>query len=330
MPRVTLTPENKKANPFDYPKLFLEKGERARVVMIEPEPIMEYCHTMRAPKLDGNGDLVTRSVTRKGGETEDVPDYEFVGRHVCIGDVTAIDQRGSDPDGCPVCEAAKKSDAVSAPDRRFGTHLIRYALKPGSFEIQEPFQVTLIAWTFSDKVFNDIVDIATEWGDLRQRDLLLGPCEVKQFQKFDINVASKAEWLATNERKEMVKEVFKSNQTDNMSQLIARKLTREQILEDLGKVLTAHQIAFQTPKAATTTTNGSTPATDEVPSAGEMDLDDLLGDGGEKKEEASAAEQSTAEATEETPAAETEEKAETESSDAPKGETLDLDDLLGD
>ena len=51
MPLVEFDPEEKEGSPFDFPKLKLERGERARVNILQTKPLAEYVHTLRAPEI---------------------------------------------------------------------------------------------------------------------------------------------------------------------------------------------------------------------------------------------------------------------------------------
>lgn len=264
MPRIGMTADNKAVSATDYPKLSLEKGERARVIALESEPLFEYVHTLRQPVME-NGKVVMEEVTQYNKKVVR-PKYEFVGRHICIGDYEAIKATGVDVKGCPVCRTSKETDAVQPPERRFAMHIARYQTKPGSFEVSEPFAVQIQAWAFGDKIWNTIVDLATEWGDLKKHDLMLGPCESKQYQRFDISAASKAEWLASDERKQVVAISYKENQSKDLSVFCGRKIGRELIEEDLDKVLRQNRLAF-----------GRGPAEDTTAATGDVDVSDLLG-----------------------------------------------------
>ncbi len=191
MPRIPLDPKHKSESVFDYPRLKLDKGERARIVCIEKDPLYEFVHTLRAPQIL-NGEPVMEMVkSRDGGETERNK-FDFIGRHICLGDIGILQERGVDPVNCPECKVSTESDAVRAPERRFAMHIVRYATQPGGFTVASPFSVTLIAWAYSDTIYNKLADTAAEHGDLTRRDLLLGPCQVAQYQKFDIAIASSA------------------------------------------------------------------------------------------------------------------------------------------
>jgi hypothetical protein len=242
MPRVDMTPENKGVSVYEYPKFTLDKGERARILAIEQSPLAEYVHTLRAPKVV-NGRVAMETVDNFGNPKE-VPQYNFLSRPVCLGDLGVLKDKGVDPEDCPACAVAVESDAIEAPTRRFAMHIVWYSTKAGSFEVQDPFTVKLVAWVFPYRVFNSLVDFSAEWGDLRQHDLLAGPCENKQFQKFDVVVASKAEWLASADRTQFVKALYEDNQAKDLSALIGRKVSREMLEEDVRRVQQAHHLAF--------------------------------------------------------------------------------------
>lgn len=243
MPRMTFESKNKNQNAFDYPSLKLEQNERARILLIESEPEVEYVHTLRAPQMT-DGRIEYEEQRQKSGETIRVPKMTFIGKHICMGSFDVVAESGTDPKGCPVCEEATKSSIVDAPQRRFALHVIRYQTQPGSFNVAEPFGVNLLAWGFTDKIFNQIVDFTEEWGDLRSHDLRLGPCTNKQYQQFEINVSADAAWQANEERKRIVQETYKSNKSPDLSRVIARRLTRDQVQQDLEKVRSANREAY--------------------------------------------------------------------------------------
>lgn len=246
MARVPFAPENKVARFEGYPKLSLEKGERARICVME-QPFMEWTHALRKPKLE-HGKPVYTSRQNKDGSSTQVLENDFVGQHICLGDESVMAEKSSDPENCPTCKAAMESTAISPAKRRFAAHVLRYKTQPGSFNLQDPFQVELLAWVFADNRYDTLVDLQEEWGDIRTKDLLLGPCEVKSFQKFDIAVAAKCAWLDSGEaNKLLAAETFKNNQIKGdagLVPLIARKVDVAQINADIATVLTAHDIAF--------------------------------------------------------------------------------------
>lgn len=242
MPKMPLTSENKAKSQYDYNRLALDFGERARVVAIEKEPETAYVHTLKMPTLL-NGQPIYETIKNKKGDDVKVMKTDFVGRHVCLGSVDVIADKGLDESGCPVCAESVRSSAVSPPERRFAMNVLRYKTKPGVFTIQDPFQAELVVWSFGDKILNVLIDKAEEWGDLNQKDLLLGPCTQKQFQTFDINIGRETEWLATPERKQMVKDIYKNNRVEDLMVAIGRGLTRDQVEDDLEKVMRNYNIA---------------------------------------------------------------------------------------
>lgn len=279
---MPLTPENRTETASDFPKLMLDKGERARILLIEPEPWFAYTHTLRAPVIGADQKPKMETVTNRDGESRQEMEMEFKGRHLCLGDYEALADKGTDADNCPECRASIDSGgAIPPPEQRFAVNVVRYACRPGTFDVQEPFQVSVLAWTFGEKVKNKLIQKKTEWGDLLRHDLLLGPCEVKQFQKYDIEVGQHAAWLsdATVEGQKtvpgprglLVTEAYNKQKAKDLEMLIGRKVTAMQMEEDLAVVLRRWSIA-----------KGS-PAQPDTPSAGEMaaaiDIGSLLGEG---------------------------------------------------
>ncbi len=255
--RMPFLPENKLATAQNYPKLRLDYNERRRILCVE-EPVFAYTHVLRAPKIiDGKPVMV--KAQRKDKSTYETFDKDFLGRPQCLGDLDSLTQNGLAPDACPVCELAQESDVVSAPERRFAMHIIDYAIKGDGFDIRSPFSVGVEAWAFADGTFNRIVDIATEWasqGGLQKHDLLLGPCENKDFQKFDIRVSATAAWLENEERKSLTVETFKENKFGgDLEEFCGRKVEKAWLLDDLEKIKARWRIAngespFESPESS--------------------------------------------------------------------------------
>lgn len=248
MPKMTFSDENKAKSQYEFPKLKLEMGERVRVSCIEGDPNYGFVHTLRAPQIV-NGKAIKEMVSfkNKNGETEQREEMktDFIGQHICIGDMNTLSEKGADIVNCPVCKLSKESDAVEGPKRRFSMNILRYTTQPGSFVIlDDPFQAEITVWSFTDKVFNDLVELAKEWGNLQERDLNLGPCTGKQYQKFDINVANRAEWIQSDARKDYVKKIYQATRLEDLDMALGRKLTKDQVEEDLDKVITRYEIAM--------------------------------------------------------------------------------------
>lgn len=253
MARVTFAPESKKnVTNYDYPKLKLVKNERARILVGLEDPEVEYVHTIRKPKIE-NGVPVMKMEERRGRQVE-VNEMDFVSRSICLGDPSILENNGSDPKNCPMCKTAKEHpDWLKAPDARYAVNVIRYKTQPGKFDVQIPFQVDVLVWSFTGRMFNKLVDFATEHGDLRQHDLMLGPCENEMYQKFDIAVGSKAEWLANDETKKLTAQAFQQNRTEDLAVAFGSKKEERFIKMDLEDVALAwgDLSGTQAPAAAT-------------------------------------------------------------------------------
>lgn len=268
MAKISFATENKSKNDYDYPKLWLDHNERGRIVCIEQAPEFEFVHTLKAPEII-NGEVVMETVKGRDNSMREQPKLGFVGRHICFGNLNKLSTSNpaSDPDNCPTCAAADKSDAISRAVRRFAMHVVQYKTQPGSFKPQTPFNAELVIWSFTDRMFSQLTDIMEEHKDLRKKDLLLGPCENKFFQKWDIQVGGSAEWLASEENSNFVKRLYAENKVDDLSPMIARKISKEMAQEDIDKVLIRHAQAFGGAEASIAGGTGATAS---------MDLDNLL------------------------------------------------------
>jgi hypothetical protein len=271
MAKVSFSAENKVANNNDYPRLKLEHGERALIVCIEPDPEMEFVHTLRAPEIGPDGRVIKEMKQGKKGEYE-APKMEFIGQHLCFGNFDKVSDKGVDPENCPTCRAAVEEDGVDAPLPRYAMHVLRYGLQPGGWTVREPFSITCEAWVFAAGRFNTLVDLALEWEDLRKHDLKLGPCENKNFQKYDIQAAKGAAWLESAERKKYAAEVYTNNKSADLSALIGRKISREQANEDIARVLE------RASQANGRTTSNVSPEIETASKSIDNDVADLLGD----------------------------------------------------
>lgn len=240
MGRVTFSDSNKKAtNNFDYPKLKLNQGEKARIVVGLEDPVMEYVHTLRKPQIVG-GVPQMETAKRKSGEEYQAYKKDFVGNPICLGREEVLDEKGSDPQACPMCKlAADNSDYTDPPKRRYAMHVMRYRTKGNSSDVQTPFSVELLVWSFTQTVFNKLVDIRNdiEGGDLRKHDLVLGPCTNATFQQFDITPSlKKAEWMVDKERATLFQETWKENQIPDLTIAVGSKKRDEWIKEDIQTI----------------------------------------------------------------------------------------------
>jgi hypothetical protein len=331
MGRVTFSTENKKATTnYDYPKLKLKSGEKARILILE-DPVVEYVHTLRKPQIV-NGKPIMETKKRK--DDTEYQDYkmDFVSRPICLGDEGILDDKGSDEKNCPMCALAKSDpDMTSAPQRRYAMHVVKYKTKPGSTDVQTPFGVDVVVWSFTDRIFGAIVDFKNDWDDLRKHDLVLGPCTNETFQQFDMNVQPKAAWLQSDADRLLTAESFKNNQIDDLAIACGSKKERKWIDEDIAKIREAWTVVSGAPAEAANDAAISAsldkdlnslldePAKTEAPAAAASSTDDLLSDLGASPDSFPE----TAEKGSDEKAAEPETPAPATSSDA-------LDDLLAD
>lgn len=235
MPKVTFSSENKvKTSNYDYPKLRLDKDEKALLILLE-DPEVEYVHTLRKPKLE-NGQPVMIKKTRKDNTTYDDYDMQFISRPLCKGDFTILQDKGIDPKNCPMCALANEnSEFTEAPQRRYAMHVIRYRTKGSGFDLINPFSVELLVWSFTDRYFNQLIDFKEEWGDLRKHDIKM-ECTNKTYQNFDIQVASKAQWLADKERQKIVKQTLAENKLEDISIAIGQRKEDKWVKEDIESI----------------------------------------------------------------------------------------------
>lgn len=204
MARMQFNSENVKSQHTKLNRLKLDTGERARIVLMEEEPVVEYIHNIQMPEVQ-NGNVVMTNYTRKDGSVNEDYSYEWVGTQLCLGDFDVVSDAGTDGENCPLCKEAETGDQVQAPRRKFAINILRYATKADSYETRSPFKVEALAWTFSDGMYGTLVELKNEYGDLKKKDLNL-KCKVKQFQQYDIQVAAECQWLQEDNRAAAVEE----------------------------------------------------------------------------------------------------------------------------
>lgn len=237
--------ENKALNASEFPRLKLSVGEKARISIVETAPEFAYVHTLRKPVLGDDGKFVMETRTNKRG-TYQVATQEFVGQHFCFGDTATLVKSGSDPDNCPTCKASLEVEGITRPDRRFAMHVLQYVCQPNSFNPVMPLSLRLVVWTFGDRRYNEMADLAEAWkehGGLRFRDIELGPCQAPEvFQKFDMRATPGSVWTSKDEWKQLGIATYKEQQVPNLEDCIARRATQQQAAEDIAKVADAYAI----------------------------------------------------------------------------------------
>ena len=254
MPKVSYSSENKVSTNQGVNKLTLDRGERALILCIE-EPTTEFRHIYEAPELDPTGQIVKEIKQNWKKEDYEAPKMEFFGQHLCLGDFGTVVDKGIDPANCPGCKAVEDGEGgIKKPQQHYAMHVIRYALQPGSFTVRDPFSVELIPWAFSGTRLNTLIEIAEDLekkGEtLKQHDLRLGPCDSKQFQKYEIHVSLDAAWLSggsddeINARKQIVAQTYKNNQLDDIATIIAKRATKGEALEMIHKTVERYNEAY--------------------------------------------------------------------------------------
>lgn len=235
--KIGFTSENKTSRGPDFPKLHLDHGQSSRICLVDAEAEMLYVHTFKMPVVE-DGQIVTKVRQGTGGRPDSQETVtEFVAQFRCHGNPEVVQKDEIDPKGCEGCAQVESNpEMFDPPRRRFAQHVLQYETKPGSFTVQSPFQAKLLVWVFAEGRFNSLVDFATEHGDLRKIDLMLGPCENKNFQKFDIKVGAKCEWLTDDARKQFVKDLYTNNQCGDLEGMIARQNAGLTIKNDAAKV----------------------------------------------------------------------------------------------
>lgn len=234
---------------FDYPKLRLEQGEKARICIIDSAPEAKYVHTIRRIILENGKPVMMEQTFGKNNErTREVPKTEFIGRFLCLGNDAPdgpLDTDEVDPDNCPACKAAVESaGAVEKAQRRIIFHVIRYKTVKGSYNISKPFQVELLAWDITDSRFSRLLEIKEEHGDLAGLDLNLGPCTNSTFQQFEVMPGAKAEWTQEADRQKYVKEVWEQNKSDDLYQLLGRSVVDAEMRGYVNDVIKQYNLGF--------------------------------------------------------------------------------------
>jgi len=234
--KFEFTSDNVRQSFTNFPVLKLKAGEKARILAIEsPEGV--FVHTLRAPAIL-NGQVVVEEVKTRTGEVVQRAKEDFIGKHQCLGNMNTLLDNEIDPENCPTCEASKSSGGdIPAPKIRYAMHVVKYKCQQGSFKVATPFSAELLAWSFPERVFNNLVGIVEEHGDLRQHDLLLGPCENELFQKFTMAVGGGAAWLENDERKNYIAQLYEANKTDDLASVMARKLDKASMRNDVETVM---------------------------------------------------------------------------------------------
>lgn len=292
MPRIPVSQDSVTTS-AGFPKLKLETNETARICLIEPQPMFEYVHYLRAPQLvNGAPKLVWRTHGKTGEQFQDY-EKDLVSSAICLGDPDVIADHGLDRHNCPVCAEAARSENFERPQRRFAVHILHYGTQQGSGQLRSPFTLECKAWAFPETRFRILANLVTEHapktgefpsGDPRQLDLVLGPCRSGQFQNYEIQAGGRCEWLANDERKRMGAVAYQENHTDNLSALCGQSNSAEAMTDDIHKVKERWAIVNGThqrnhPQGAPTPGTGQVAGTRQNPGDGAPRDSGAQGDG---------------------------------------------------
>lgn len=195
--KYEMTTENKGTvdAALDFPRLKMEKkGEKMRIAIfgigddgsgkrgrITPIPEGGYFFDLRVPGSD---------------------DREYIGSYECLAseDIKAADEYAKEE--CPHCAAVLdgniSEEVMRKRKRKFVMPVVVYQTTPGTSEIVTPPSVSVVAWRFTDRYFNVLVDENEKWADsggLLGHDITL-TCEVVNYQTFNISVEPEAAYMA--------------------------------------------------------------------------------------------------------------------------------------
>lgn len=228
-----LTKENKGAvdSALDFPRLSLKKGEKARLAIFTIKKGDDGKQSIGLPEPEGGYYFDLRI---PGAERE------YVGSFECLADEATKGENGFDPDACPHCAAVLagniSEEVMRARKRKFVMPVVRYKTQTGSSELVVPHSVEVIAWRFTDRYFNVIVDEQERWAasnGLLGHDLTL-TCTAANYQNFDIGVEPDAAYAKDRELGELVIKTFLS-QTGQLPNGLRRVLGNTLTAIDLEK-----------------------------------------------------------------------------------------------
>jgi len=239
MAKMSFSSENKAEDLASFPKLKLDQDESGRISCFE-EPEVGFVHNIRAPKIV-QGEVVYKRVDTKNGPEMQM-EYDFIGNPICLGDFNTLQDRGIDPKNCPACKAAQESpDMFQAPKRRFAMHVFQYTTN-GTKTPTKNFQGSVKIWAFTDQKFNELIDLMEEapGRDLREIDIIVGPCENKLFQKFKMVHSNQVKW---KDAPEQFQEIIADNKAKDLTKFLGRSTKKDWLEDDLDKVRARWNVA---------------------------------------------------------------------------------------
>lgn len=227
-------------------KLMLEKDEQARVCFLDTAPRTAYVHTFEKVITGANGKPIIKMDEWPDGSPREVVKTEYAGKFRCLGDEEEIQTSGADPENCAACRAhIQHPNAVKRPVMRVLGRVLKYNTREGSFNPTKPFSATLLVWDLTEKRFGEVNDIFLEHGPLAKKDLLLGPCDNKQMQKYTISVGNgEAAYLATKETQRYVVELLEEEKIENIMDVAGKLPSAFEMEQKVQEVVRAYSHAF--------------------------------------------------------------------------------------
>lgn len=227
-------------------KLMLDKDEQARICFLENAPFSVFIHNFEKVTTDPQGKPMIKQDQWPDGTPREVVVTEFAGKFRCLGDEEEVQRTGADPENCPACRAhIQNPNAVKAPTKRILGRVLKYSTKEGSFAPAKPFSATLLVWDLTEKRFDSVNEIFLEHGPLAKKDLLLGPCENKQMQKYTIAVGSgDAAYLASKESQQYVRELLQEENIEDLPAIAGKLPSVFEMDAKVSEVVRAYNHAF--------------------------------------------------------------------------------------
>lgn len=265
MPRADLTGEYRSDHgQSSFPKLRLQGGEKARVVVIAepgangiPQVFYEYVHRLEAPNIV-NGAPTYIKIKTDGGEAFKV-EKRYVSNPLCSGDPAVLRERSLDAHGCEACRMAEEEPEIFwRPRPRYAANVIKYNLNPtggGWNNLVNPYGVQIVVWVFSAKVMDKLIDImqmGDAYRDPRMVDLLL-ECDKdgynfqKPYSNGEFLPVAPALWLANEQTRQYTGAVLANNQAsdDDLSASIGKVVKPEWVADDIRKIMQRWTIVRQ-------------------------------------------------------------------------------------
>lgn len=235
--RYELTQENKGASDqaLDFPKLSLKKGEIARVAFLGFRTNDAGKRELAVPVPEGGYFFGIRK-----------PNGDFGGSFECLASEEAKRADELDGDSCPHCKAVSEgapSSIIEDRKRRFVLHVIRYRTAPGKSELIKPYSVEAVAWRFTDRYFNTLVEENNKWTQgnvpgLLGHDITL-VCEVEQYQNFKVSVEPQSAWRSDAELGKLVLGTYAAamEMAPNLRRQLGKTLTVDQLSATIAQAL---------------------------------------------------------------------------------------------